>query len=77
MQVRCVAWTELGILTGSRDKTIRIWKEAANGGITCEHVLVGFPSTRTLLAHRPEYLGFAQQGCSCLTVQLLYLLGPT
>ena len=40
MQVRCVAWSPFGILTGSRDKTIRIWKEDAGGKVTCVNVLV-------------------------------------
>ena len=40
MQVRCVAWSPFGILTGSRDKTIRIWKEDEDGSVTCANVLV-------------------------------------
>ncbi|KAK9860359.1 hypothetical protein WJX84_005876, partial [Apatococcus fuscideae] len=47
--VRCVAWSPIGILTGSRDKTIRIWKEHGGGRISCENVLVGHTDYVTAL----------------------------
>ncbi|KAG2485913.1 hypothetical protein HYH03_015357 [Edaphochlamys debaryana] len=39
--VRGVAVCPLGILTASRDKTAKLWTEAADGGYSCSHTYVG------------------------------------
>ena len=51
-QVRSVLVCDVGLLTGSRDKTIKLWKETGDGYVV-ESTYVGHGSYVTALQYMP------------------------
>ena len=54
-QVRALLVCDLGLLTGSRDRTIKLWKETADG-FQEEYAYVGHESYVTALEYIPASL---------------------
>lgn len=48
LQVRAVIVSDIGIVTASRDKTIKLWKEDDHGNFICYKTLV---TSATMLSH--------------------------